>query len=105
MIRIKASFDGSRRLIALTVDGHAGYADKGFDIYCAAVSAVFLGGLNCLDDPKERYEAKAVSGFGHLTVRQPISDHDRVVLEVMARELKDIADTYPDYVRYQEETK
>ena len=31
--------------------------------------------------------------------------HDKVVLEVIVRELKELSKNYPDYVRLKEETK
>lgn len=85
--------------------GHAGYGPKGTDIVCAAASAVFIGALNCLDDSPSSYLMKVEEGFGSIEVLKEISRHDRTVLEVMKRELEDLAETYPDFIQYREEQK
>lgn len=104
MIRILAETrDG--RLARLTITGHAGFAAKGQDIYCAGVSAVFQGAVNCLDGPADDYLVQAQSGLGEIQVKGEVGQHDATVLEVLYRELKDLAASYPEYISFKEETR
>lgn len=41
---------------AITSIGHAGYQEKGKDIYCAGVSAILLGAMNWFDPLDIQYE-------------------------------------------------
>lgn len=90
---------------AVKVSGHSGYGVRGKDIVCAAVSTALVGALNCLDDPSINYRIEVERGLGDITVLRSPSDHDRVVLEVMVRELGYLAETYPEFIRYQEEER
>lgn len=103
MIEVLISYT-LNRLSKISLKGHAGYDIEGYDIYCAAVSTVWQGGLICLDDPNG-YELKMKKGDSQLVIKGERSDHDKVVLEVIVRELKELSKNYPDYVRLKEETK
>src|SRR5699024_11641055 len=46
MIRISLHHDGEGRLERIVVQGHAGYAEAGEDIVCAAVSGISIGLAN-----------------------------------------------------------
>ena len=85
--------------------GHSGYAEAGHDIICAAVSTAFIGVINCLDDAPETYAISVESGLGSIQVNREVSPHDQVALEVMVRILGELAETYPDFIQYQEERR
>lgn len=103
MIRISLALDASGDVKHLLVEGHSGSAEKGKDIVCAAVSAVVIGAVNCLDDGEGNYGITVEEGLVEVSVSPDRSSHDRVVLEVCRRELSNLADTYPEYIQYQEE--
>ena len=46
MIRITITKTSAKRITAVEVKGHAGYAEHGQDIVCAAVSAITIGTVN-----------------------------------------------------------
>mgnify|MGYP002515597932 CR=1 FL=1 len=102
MIRILAKLD-AKGLVRCSISGHSGYAERGQDIVCAAVSTAFTGAMNCLDDPQDCYRICVSSGEGEVAVLKDISQHDRIVLEVMIRELGYLSETYPEFIQYREE--
>lgn len=104
MITVLVAKNGEQ-IQRISITGHSGYAPKGQDIYCAAVSAVFQGAINCLTDSDESYEVKIKSGFGTLQVKKSISKHDELVLQVLIHELKDLADQNSEYITYSEGIK
>lgn len=103
MVRVSLKLDAEGQVRYLRVEGHAGSDERGKDIVCAAVSAVSVGAVNCLDDRESCYAISVGKGLLECQVLEEVSVHDRVVLEVVRRELFDLADTYPDYIQYQEE--
>lgn len=73
MIRIQITKDKSGSYRDFTSSGHAGYAQSGQDIVCAAVSAIVINTLNCLldlTDEKVEYDVHDEEG-GYIHVRFP----------------------------------
>jgi len=101
MIKAKFVFDGSS-ISLVEVKGHANSAPKGEDLVCAGVSAILLGGLNALD---EKYEVKIEDGYLLLGVNKTLGKHDAVVLETVYRQIKSLAESYPQYVRLERKKK
>jgi len=91
-------------IVAFTVEGHAGYAQSGSDIYCAAVSAItqtaLLGLLNLMEI-KPRYSM----GKGLLLCELPnqLSSSDRerarIILTTMEMGLKTMQETSGEYLK------
>ena len=57
MIKVRIS----KNLDSITIKGHAGYAEAGKDIVCAAVSSIVTTSINAcliLDDESIKYEEK-----------------------------------------------
>ena len=50
MIRISFKYNGNNDPIAFKCSGHAGYAAKGKDIVCAAVSVLTLNTVNSIEE-------------------------------------------------------
>ena len=88
------------------IEGHAGYAERGSDIVCAAVSALFCtlaGGLGSYEEmytePLMVYEK---SGFAKVVCKPKDEYVDIVdtVWQVFLSGLRAIAIKYPQYVRF-----
>ena len=105
MIRV-AFFRKEGRIIGFESEGHAGYADSGYDIVCAAVSALLITCVNGLEsvvslEPTVRQNDEV----GYLKAELPdcldeAQRHDAgVVLDVVEQGLQAIAQQYPDFVR------
>lgn len=105
MIRVKVH-GSPQRVAGLTVEGHAGYADKGEDIVCAGVSALAetaVIGLRQVAGIKPAVTRQD----GYLDVRLPtgLSGQAAAAAETILRTtiagLRDIAKSYPEYVNFE----
>lgn len=103
MIKIQVQRDQSGEIRRFTVEGHAGYAEHGRDIVCAAVSAVTQTAILGL---KEVLKLPVVVEMrdGYLSCRLPevvvatARPMAQAVLETMLAGLKDIQEGYPDFI-------
>lgn len=96
MIQIKISNADTKKPF-LEVKGHANSAEFGHDLVCAAVSAVVIGGLNNLKQPKD-FELKVDEGHVIAKAINDVSAHDAIVIETIICGLKTIQIEQPDYV-------
>lgn len=90
----------------ITVSGHAGYAESGSDIVCAAASVLITTCANALESvagispivcTKQRSALIAVDLPNGLTDEKL---HDaRIVFETVFQGLRDIAAQYPEYLQ------
>ena len=87
----------------ITAEGHAGYAARGSDIVCAAVSALLYGYLNYLHGLAHEHGAGQVcreEWEGYLWVKSKgLDGRDRTALDVTEAGLRMIADAYPAHVQ------
>ena len=105
MIRV-AFFRKEGRIVGFESEGHAGYAESGHDIVCAAVSALLITCANGLESvahvtPSVRQNDDA----GYLKAELPdrldeAQLHDAgIVLAVAEQGLQAIAQQYPGFLR------
>ncbi len=79
------------KIIALSLKGHANFAQLGKDIVCSAVSAVLIGGINALENPKEFIlDVNEEKGEIKIEKNGDVSTHDYIVLETILIQLKSI---------------
>ena len=83
--------------------GHAGFAEEGSDIVCAAVSILTTTCVNALETvagltPK----VKAIPGKMTLVLPDGGGHDAQVILKTMRQGLKDLTNAYPDYVLLRE---
>lgn len=91
-------------IIAFSVEGHAGYAQKGSDIYCAGVSAVAQTTLLGLLEQLEQvplYQVKQGSLVCRLHENLSSRDRERAqtILTTMVLGLKAMAEAYGEYLK------
>ena len=84
----------------LTVDGHAGYAQPGNDIICAAVSALAQGLIHSLDaltDDRISYQIRD----GHIGIEyENLSEQGKLLIDSFFIAVSDIQMTYGEkYVK------
>ena len=97
MIHINANRkDG--KIVYLSVKGHADYATEGKDIVCSAISAIVVGGINALENPKD-FNLKVEKGDVEVSVKAKASEHDYEVLETVLIQLKSVEETSSKYVK------
>jgi uncharacterized protein YsxB (DUF464 family) len=102
MVEVRFRRDSQNRLSSLVASGHAGWADAGEDIVCAAVAALLQGAWLGLTD-HARVAVEARRSNGELALRWPEADRGRADVEaiVATAELAvaQIARQYGDHVR------
>lgn len=90
---------------SLEVKGHAGNGPYGHDLVCAAVSGIILGGLNNLTDGDVKYKHEVKEGYVSLEALERVSEHDKIVLETIERQLESIASSYPKNAKLERKHK
>lgn len=84
----------------LTVDGHAGYAETGNDIICAAVSALAQGMLHSLEAlTEDSFSCQIMDG--HIDIKyENLSEQGKLLIDSFFIAVSDIQMTYGDqYVK------
>ena len=103
MIEVWVRRDGGR-IAGYRVEGHAGWAESGSDIVCAAVSALTIAAANGLDRLAGAV-SKSESSEGRLEVvlKGGIGGKAEVkakaILETMLGGLRDIREEYPGRIK------
>ena len=78
--------------------GHAGYAEEGHDIVCAAVSILTTTCANALETVAGvRPQVQAEPGKMILSVPRDAGHDAQVILKAMRQGLSDLAEEYPRY--------
>lgn len=94
-------------LVGFEISGHAGYAEKGRDIVCAAVSFLATTTVNSLEEQllvKPHYEVNETDGHMLCYLALEIMDSDdreksQVILKTLEIGLKSIKQEYGQYVK------
>ena len=92
---ISKSPDGAYR--QLTCNGHAGFAEAGNDIVCAAVSILVINTLNSLEElAGESFEtfSDESAGFINCDFTHPLQDKSIFLLDSMVYGLKNLEKEY-----------
>ncbi|MCL5115639.1 MAG: ribosomal-processing cysteine protease Prp [Firmicutes bacterium] len=106
MIQVRLWRTAAGEPARLTVTGHADRGAYGQDIVCAAASALvetLIIGLNTV--LHESPMGSVDPGDADLAFRQPLSSEARAVVETIAAGLKDLAETEPNAVRFDERVR
>ena len=81
--------------ISFVSEGHAGYAEEGQDIICAAVSALVINTVNSLEQlTKDSIKAKEKDGFVSFTFTAPISEGGTLLMNSLLLGLTEIEHSY-----------
>ncbi len=96
MIRLSVSRpDGRYR--GFVLEGHAGYAQEGYDIICSAVSALAVNTVNSIEaftDDGFDVEQKEDGGYLKLTLTDEPSDACCLLLDSLVLGMQNIQDAY-----------
>lgn len=107
MIEARFNHNESGAIVSFEITGHAGYADMGEDIVCAAVSVLAIETVNSLDKMANHQmiveQADKEGGYLYAEVQTGLTDQQDSVTQILLKHLylslKDVAETYPDYVK------
>ncbi|MCL2570503.1 MAG: ribosomal-processing cysteine protease Prp [Firmicutes bacterium] len=103
MTKVTVSKNLGGEIIKLSATGHAEYAALGYDIVCAATSAIIQ--TACLGLTKfDCCEIKKSDGNIYIKVCAPTTQN-QLILNTMMLGLHDLQTQYPKYIKIKEETK
>jgi uncharacterized protein YsxB (DUF464 family) len=105
MVTVKFKVDRDSLYQGFTFTGHAGYAESGSDIVCAAISILshtFMAGLETLVKLPLRIQADETNGYLDCSwVNQPDkAEWIQLLVETMRLGLSEIQTQYPDYISF-----
>ena len=91
----------SGQYTGFTIEGHAGYADEGQDIVCAAVSVLSLNTLNSIEAfTEDQFSGEEKDGFLSCSFPEALSEKAVLLLDSMVLGLTDIQRSYgKSYIR------
>jgi len=96
-------FKKNQLIVGYIIDGHAGYADHGEDIICAAVSSLAQGIANGISEViKIEPIIEVEEGLLNVSLRRNSIEEIKqaqVLLETLIINLKDLAKSYSDYIK------
>ena len=103
MITIKVNFNKEGLITGYKVEGHAGLAEAGKDILCAAVSAITQTPILGLERHLKRHPCCQVTE-GTLKVElDKVDEATQTLLATMLCGLQDLTEKYPENVRIEEQ--
>jgi len=107
MIKANIIRDRNGLIWGFTIKGHSGFAEKGKDIVCAAVSALAYTAAGALDELAGVRDYTERDGFMKCSVPSDISAENRakadIILETLAIGLKQIEEAYKEFIVVVEE--
>ncbi|WAM30921.1 ribosomal-processing cysteine protease Prp [Caldicellulosiruptor naganoensis] len=87
----------------VVVKGHSGFAPRGKDIVCSAVSSVILANVNgCIEILKAVHRIKQESGYLEFEIideNENVLKESSLLLQTAYLALKEIESQYPKYVK------
>lgn len=83
----------------IEISGHAGYADVGKDIVCAAISALVQNLVQSIDElTEDKITADVNTGYAVITYGD-LSERARLLVDSFFIGCQAVAESYPEYVR------
>ena len=85
------------------ISGHAGWADKGGDIVCAAISVLTITTVNSIETfalKEGEYEETVDDEGGYVKLEFYRAGHDtQLLIDSMLLGLRELEQKYPEYIR------
>lgn len=97
MIHVTVRQDAKERIVAFTVEGHAGYEESGKDIICSAVSALALTAVNSIEALTEYAFSSAIdekTGKLDFSLQDEAGHDSQLLLQAFVLGIKGIEESY-----------
>ena len=96
MISAEFFYNEQHRLNGFKIEGHAGYADSGFDIICSAVSVLTINTVNSIDRlTDDYYEFEQDEAEGLMILRmEEFSEASEILLRSLRIGIEGIVEEY-----------
>ena len=102
MIRLSL-YRAGEAITGFECKGHAGYAEEGSDIVCAAVSVLTTTCVNALESVAGvKAKVEIADGYMKALLSDDKSHDAQVILRFLRQGLSDLAEQYPRYLRLTE---
>lgn len=108
MVEVRIREDSRKRLSSFSAEGHAGWAESGSDVVCAAVSALLQAAwLGLIEYAHVPIDGSREAGKLELRWSNEVRERDdvRAIITTVALSLERIAQDYPGHVRVRRETE
>ena len=102
MTMITIFVDNKQNYTGFEVSGHAGYAQAGEDIVCAAISVLVTTTINSIEEFTDDffgYEEDEKSGYMSFTLEETSSAEAQLLLRSMVLGLSQISKQYDSYCK------
>ena len=102
MINVKAIYNEDNEICGFRVEGHAGYAERGSDIICAAVSALSENTVNSVEaftDDHFSCKTDENSGLLEFIITSDVSKESRLLLQSFFLGIRTISEEHNKYVK------
>ena len=104
MIQVKILRDRDKVIKGIDITGHAGYAEYGQDVICAAVSALALNMANSVEQfTDDHFEGSAGEDGGSFSFSFPdtVSSESQLLMKSLILGLENIRDEYgAEYINF-----
>ena len=108
MVTVTFRRDSRNRLSSVFADGHAGWADSGEDIVCAAASAILQAALLGLS-AVAKIDVTSERTPGRLAMRWPDTERERAdvhaIVATAELAIESLAHDFPEHVRFNRRTE
>ena len=85
----------SNQYLGFDINGHAGYAEEGSDIICAAVSALTVNAINSIDElTDDAADVRQDEGYLELRLEGTCSKESSLLLDSLVLGLESIQESY-----------
>ena len=103
MVVVQVRFNREGLITGYRVKGHAGLAEAGKDVLCAAVSSITQTPILGMEEHLQRH-LKVIVGDGVLQVQLDRADEKtQLLLMTMVSAIRQLAGEYPQNVRFEEQ--
>lgn len=88
-------FQKSEHYVGFESKGHADYADEGYDIICAGISALTVNTVNSIEAfTKDTFFVEQDDGYMKLTIENPVSNSALLLMKSLVLGLQQIQESY-----------
>ncbi len=97
MIKVNVERDQAGEVVSVSVSGHAGFAKRGKDIVCAAVSVLVTNAVNSLNELTDcpfSYEENEKNATMCISFKEGTDERSKLLADSLLLGLKSVEDCY-----------
>lgn len=101
MVEVTVYQNDRNEYVGFRTKGHAGYAEEGQDIVCAAASVLVINTINAIEkftDTQTSVLSDDTEGVIEFEIKGKLSEETTLLLNTMVLGLQDIEESYKEYI-------